>query len=505
MLDPERLELRRGEEIVQVQPQVFALMLFLIENRNRVVTKDEVIDNVWDGRIVSDGTLNARINAARRALGDTGEDQAVIKTFPRRGFRFVCDVGTDGAVAPAAVVNTDYTPVETPDTASIAVLPFTNLSGDPEQEYFADGLAEDLITDLSKITDLFVIAKHSAFTFKNAAANVTEIGERLGVEHVLEGSVRKAGNRVRITAQLVDANTGGHVWADRYDRDFGDIFALQDEITARIVSALKVSLSAGATTNRRTESVEAYELNLKGRATFFKFTPQANAECIALHQQAIAIDPNFADAWAGLVFPYQSGWSFIWPGYDDGMIIAFEKAGRAVALAPDSSFALSRLGWVQMFMARPDDSIASFEKSIKLDPRNADAYSWFCDALNFTGDPRRAIEIGETALRYDPLSPPNVVHHLGHAHFLLGHLDKAEELERRATKMVPAFPPARMGLAATLVELGRIDEAREQIARLREMHPQHNVQTFNERYPYHNPEHRQRVLEGLRAAGLPEN
>ncbi len=504
-VDPERLELSEAGAPVSVQPQVFALMVFLIENRDRVVTKDEIIDTVWDGRIVSDGTLNARINAVRRALGDTGEKQSVIKTLPRRGFRFVAEISGDdrpesgdeaAESSPAAVLR------GLPDMPSIAVLPFVNMSGDTEQDYFADGLTEDLITDLSKIAGLFVIARNSSFAYRNINVDVTEIGRDLRVAHVLEGSVRKAGSRVRINAQLIDAATGGHLWAERYDSEMEDIFALQDTITAKIVAALQINLTDGPSRARRTDSVEAYELSLRGRAMFFMFSPATNTECIRLLDKAIEIDPNFSDAWAEQVFPYQSGWSFCWPSYDDGLTVAIEKARRAVELAPSSSFAHSRLGWVQTFLSESENAVASFERALEIDPNNADAYIWFAETLNFAGNPARAIEMGETALRTDPVAPPNCIFHIGHAQFLLGDLKAAAENIGRVIEIVPGFPIARVVMTATLAELGQLDAAKEQIAALKKIHADYNLATFNERYPYANDDHRARVAAGLTAAGL---
>ncbi len=495
-----------GNEPVSVQPQVFALLVFLIENRGRVVTKDEVIESVWDGRIVSDSTLNARINALRRALGDDGKSQSIIRTLPRRGFRFVADIScTDEAESLAGSLPAEaQAPALLNDRRSIAVLPFKNFSGDVDQEYFADGMTEDLITDLSKIPELFVIARNSSFAYKQTTTDIRKIGLDLGVSHVLEGSIRKMGSQVRINAQLVDANTGGHLWAERYDADFAEIFSLQDEIAAKIVSALEVNLTLERAPVRNTASVAAYELSLRGRSKFFMFSPETNAESIRLFEQAVEIDPEFSDAWAGQVFPYQSGWSFIWPGYDDGLEIAAIKAEKAVALAPNSSLAQSRLGWVQVFLPEPEKSVASFERALKLDPHNTDALAFFPEVLNFAGDPARAVGVGEIALKFDPVPPPNVTFHIGHAHFLLGDLENAEKWIGRAIEMAPTFPVARLLMAATLVELGKEESAKSQINALRKMHPQHNISTFNLRYPYHDNEHRSRVLAGLRTAGLPE-
>lgn len=500
-VDTEKLELNNAGEAIAVQPQVFSLLVFLIENSDRVVSKDEIIDNVWGGRIVGDGTLNARINALRRALGDDGNTQSMIKTLPRQGFRFVGALETAGEETREHVKDSAVTQQRAGGN-SIAVLPFVNISADSEQNYFADGLTEDLITDLSKIPELFVIARHSSFSFRNSPKTVSEIGTELGVAFVLEGSVRKAGDRVRINAQLVNTETGGHVWAERYDGDVQNIFEVQDEITEKIIAALQLNLKGNAAGSRRTHSVEAYELSLKGRAKFFMFSPETNVECIQLFEQAIAIDPSFSDAWAGLVFPHQSGWSFAWPGYDDGLLIAHEKALKAVELDSQSSLAHCRLGWVQTFLREPEKSIQHFERAVELDPNNADTHTWFCEALNYAGKPERALEMGEKSLRFDPVAPPNCLHHIGHAYFLMGELEKAEEFDRRAIRMAPSFPPARIVMSAILIELGRVDEAKAQIADLLAIDSKYNFQRYDERYPYYDDEHRSRMAGALKLAGL---
>jgi TolB-like protein/Flp pilus assembly protein TadD len=494
--DTESLELSKAGEPVPVQPQVFALLTFLIENRTRVVSKDEIIDTVWQGRAVGDGTLNARINALRRALGDDGATQGVIKTLPRQGFRFVATLDEDTGTAPTHVQTTPT------GSASIAVLPFMNISGDQEQLYFADGLTEDLITDLSKIQDLFVIARNSSFAFRNSPQNVSDIGRELGVAFVLEGSVRRAGDRIRINAQLIETRSGGHVWAERYDGTVQDIFDVQDEITEKIISALKVNLTGGLRTGRGTDSVKAYELCLKGRAKFFMFSPETNAECINLLEQAVEIDPDYSNAWSEQVFPHQSGWSFAWKGYDDGLLIAEEKAKRAVELDDHSSLAFSRLGWVQTFLRQPEKAIANFERSLSMDPNNADTHIWFSEALNYAGQPERAEKIGMKSLEFDPFSPPNCLHHIGHAHFLMGNLEKAAEYDLRAIRMAPSFPPARIVMAAIYSEMGQLDQAREQIADLLAIDPGYNFKRYDERYPYYSEDHRRRMREGLLSAGL---
>ena len=242
-LDTDRRELHRGTSVVPTAPQVFDLLDYLIRNREHVVGKDDLVNAIWQGRIVSDMALTTRLNAARSAVGDSGEEQRLIKTLPRKGVRFVGVVHEGNRPsAPDSRVGSSSPVLALPDKPSIAVLPFENMSGDPEQDYFADGMVEEITTALSRFKSLFVISRNSSFTFKGKAVDIKEVGRSLGVRYVLEGSVRKAAGKVRITGQLIDAVTGAHIWADRFERDLTDIFALQDEVTVAVVSAIQPRL-----------------------------------------------------------------------------------------------------------------------------------------------------------------------------------------------------------------------------------------------------------------------
>lgn len=264
-LNVERRELRRGEELIAIEPQVFDLLQYLISNREHVVSKDDLIASVWNGRIVSESTLTSRITAARHALGDSGEDQRLIRTVRRRGIRFVGEVSEISSLivltskngrgeSPMQISQSLLEP-RLPEKPSIAVLPFTNMSGDPEQEYFSDGITEDIINALSRLRWFFVIARNSTFVYKNQPADIRRVGQDLGVRYVLEGSVRKSGQRVRITSQLLDATTSNQIWSDRYDRDLTDIFALQDEITANVTAAIEPKLLAAEGLRTETRSM----------------------------------------------------------------------------------------------------------------------------------------------------------------------------------------------------------------------------------------------------------
>jgi TolB-like protein len=242
VLDADRRELRRDNELVPIEPQVFDLLEFLIRNRERVVSRDDLFAAIWAGRVVSESALSTRINAARSAIGDTGEQQNLIKTLPRKGVRFVGTVREEKGPNVAVVSTSEAAVIALPDKPSIAVLPFTNMSGDPEQDYFADGMAEEIITSFSRCSWLFVIARNSSFTYKGRIVDVRQIGRELGVRYVLKGSVRRAGSRLRIIGQLIDATTGAHIWADRFDGEMSDVFELQDRITESVVAAIEPKL-----------------------------------------------------------------------------------------------------------------------------------------------------------------------------------------------------------------------------------------------------------------------
>ena len=312
----------RGSKPVAVGPQVFDLLVYLVENRERVVSKDDLFEAVWHGRIVSESTLTSHINAVRKAVGDNGEDQRLIRTIARKGFRFVGEVRTrPKRVAhhrPATQEGRASTArrLTLPNKPSIAVLPFKNLSGDPEQEYFADGIVEEIITALSRMRWLFVIARNSSFTYKGRAVDVKQVGRELGVRYVLEGSVRKSANRVRITGQLIDTSTGAHLWADRFEGGLEDIFDLQDQVTASVVGAIAPKLEQAEIERAKrkpTESLDAYDYYLRGMASCSSMDQEANSEALRLFYKAIELDPDFASAYG------MAAWCYVWRKWNGWM------------------------------------------------------------------------------------------------------------------------------------------------------------------------------------------
>ena len=321
VLDPERRELSHRAEVVPVGPQVFDLLLHLVRNRDRVVSKDDLLQVVWSGRIVSESTITSHINAVRKAIGDTGEVQRLVRTVARKGFRFVGEVkvGEIGeARLPGASTVVEHTSNESreppsvlvlPDKPSITVLPFHNLSGDPEQEYFADGVVDDIIVALSRMRWLFVIARNSSFTYKGRAVDVKEVGRELGVRYVLEGSVRKIGNKVRITGQLSDATTGTHLWAERFEGTLDDIFELQDQMAESVVGAIAPQLERAEIERAKrkpTESLDAYDYYLRGMAKLHSGTREAIEAALPLFYKATELDPEFASAYG------MAAWCHFW-------------------------------------------------------------------------------------------------------------------------------------------------------------------------------------------------
>ena len=391
--------------------------------------------------------------------------------------------------------------------ASIAVLPFINMSGDPEQEYFSDGISEDIITDLSKIGGLTVIARNSSFTYKGRSVDLRTVGRDLGVRSVLEGSIRRAGKRVRITAQLIDAATSTHLWADRYDRDLTDIFEVQDEVVEKIVGALAVTLTQGEQQRLRrhgTSNVEAYECWLRARALFTRGTRESIVEARAMYRRAIEFDHNFAAPHAGLAFAaiadHTSGWAL---DSAQALLEAERWARRALELNDQEPVSHMALGNVLLWRRDHKGALAEFARMIALDPNFAQGHTATGLALMYAGEPARALEPFAIAMRLDPHYPDIVLHFLAQANFSLGKYEIAAQqlLDRIARN--PSTDASRMLLASCYGHLGRAEDARTVWAELLKVNPDFSLMQRARVLPYKNPDDFQRILEGLAKAGLP--
>lgn len=394
-----------------------------------------------------------------------------------------------------------------PEKPSIAVLPFNNMSGDPEQEYFSDGMAEDLITDISNISGLLVIARNSSFAFKGQAIDVKEVAAKLGVKHILEGSVRKMGSKLRVNAQLIDAASGGHIWAQRYDGDMEDIFEFQDNIREQIVAALRVSLTPtdkARTENKPTDNVEAYDLFLKGRASYHRYTSENLLEARKCFEEAIEIDPNFADAYAYLSYCHFQAWFQLGPEFDDNFERANELAERGVALDSTSAVALTRLGWIQTFMRRHDQAIANMEKAFALAPNNADVNATFGQILNYWGDPKRGLKMMEKAFSLEMFVPPNWEFQVGCSRLLLRQYDQAASRFLKTIERAPKWVPGYLYLASAYAGLDRLEDARDATKQVLEIDPQYTVNEAARQYPFRLDEVRNHIFDSFRKAGLPE-
>jgi TolB-like protein len=506
-LDCDRRELRRGNELLSVEPQVFDMLQYLIHNRHRVVSKDDLLAAVWQGRSVSEATLSSRLNAARAALHDSGEKQRLVRTILRKGVRFVGAVREEpGAGVTAAIERAEAGFAQ--DRPSIAVLPFVNMSGDPEQEYFADGMVEDIITGLSRVKSFFVIARNSSFAYRGRAVDVKQVGRELGVRYVLEGSVRKAASRVRISGQLVDAETGRHLWAERYDRDLTDVFALQDEIAVSVVAAIEPNLRQAEierVRRKRPDNLDAYDLLLRALPSVYTCMPDGAAEGLPILEQALAIEPTYAlahgfAAWAHEIIYVRGG--VRQENYDG----AIRHAQAAIEHGRGDAMALA-LGGFAIGMVAHDRRVAfeAFEAALALSASCVFAYLFGCAPAAFGGDAERAIDWGERAIRLSPLDPLNFIPHgmMGFGFFLLGRHEEAVAAYRRAIQVNPGFSHLYGWLAAPLAKLGRIEEAKAAGSRLLALNPGFSISRWCAAVGV-APHITATVVDALRQAGLPE-
>jgi adenylate cyclase len=675
-LDTARRELRRGESLISLQPQVFDLLEYLIRNRERVASKDDLLAAVWNGRIVSESTLSTRINATRGAIGDSGEEQRLIRTAHGKGFRFVgvvreeeetvrklaaifaadvegysrlmgqdevgtlrrltasrvildelisahrgrifggagdsviadfasavdavqCAVAVQDAVAkenaaravgetmcfrigvhvgdvlvqgenlfgdgvniaarlealaepggicvsgtvrdqigtklPIAFTDLGEQQVKNiaqpvhvykvaasrvtqaaempaaapllPDKPSIAVLPFINMSGDPEQEFFSDGISEDIITALSHYSSLFVIARNSSFTYKGRTVDVKQVGHELGVRYALEGSVRKAGNRIRVTAQLVEAEAGNHVWAERYDRDLADIFALQDEITQAVAIAIAPAIAEAErkrAMRRPPGSIDAWAAYQRGLWHFSKSTADDNALAQRYFQQAIDLDPTFAGSYTGLALAYyRAAGVFGTRSLSETENLTETLVRRAVAL--DGNDAEARIYFGKELMRHGDyaGALTEIEGALATSPNLAEAHGALGAVLTRSGHPREGRPALEKCIKLDPRSPNMHLHllEITISYYLSREYDATIEAAKRGIRSYPDHSNQYRWLAAALGQAGRIEEAKEMLAKAVAMAPASFDMFVRRRVPWHRPEDHAHMLEGLRKAG----
>jgi len=497
-VDPIRRELRRNSVEVSVEPQVFDLIECFARHPGEVLSREELIEHVWSGRIVSDSAIASRINAARTALGDDGNAQRLIRTIPRRGFRFEGLIrGTEVFLLPVL-----------PEKPSVAVLPFVNMSNDPEQAYFSDGITDDIITDLSRYDELFVIARQSSFFYRGREASIAQISGELGVQYILEGSVRRSGSRVRVTTQLVDARSGIQLWADRYDRDLVDIFAVQEEITTVIVNTLAGQIAHQHYMRIQSKSsvaIDAYEHLAKATPHALKISRQDNMIAREDALKAISIDPTLARAHAILSLTYTNEANNFWIEDPSASQRAAYEASR-IALAADARdpWAHATHGIADLWMNRAHDrAVHRLERAVELNPSNAYFRALYSYILPFAGEAGKALEEIEQAHRMNPHFPAVFMGFRGRALLCLRRLDEALSCLEEMVTMMPGHSNALGYVAVAYAALGRQEEARKAAKHLTRENPFYTQSKLRQYLPFRKATDLDFMMEMLELADLP--
>jgi adenylate cyclase len=517
-LDTDRFELRRDSVPVPIEPQVFSLLALLVSNGDRLISKEEIIERVWNGRVVSDAALSSRIKSLRRALGDDGKSQRLIRTVHGRGFRFVGEIVAANETRPE---DRDSTPVAGDSDRSgqdvlsrpaIAVLPFINLSGDADQEYFSDAITQDIITSLSKHRWLDVVARNTSFGYKGKPIDIRQLGRDLGVSYVVEGSVRRSLDKIRVTAQLIDACTGRQRWSDSYDRDLEDVFAVQDDITAKIVARLEPEIGAAErqkvarSTRRDLQAWESYHL---GIYHFFKFTAEDNLEAQRLLQRSRELDPTFGEAHAWWAYAVVLGMVY-WDTDPSVELLDEALAAASLALELDDQNAVfyALKARVQLARCEYESALAENEMAIDLNPTFAAAHCGLADSLAYEGRYDEAIERFEKAIELSPNDPQRwaFLTYGALAHIFKGDFEVALKWTDRASEIPNCQYWTTAHRAVALAYLGDRDGARRSVARLLKERPDFTTDFARRKLFYlKDPEQLRIYTEGLALAGVPES
>ena len=505
-LDTDAEILFSGAQPIVLGQRAVALLRLLLERAGAPVSKDALFEAAWPGLAIEDSNLTVQVAALRRVFDEAGGGANWIETMPRRGYRYVGPAVATGR-SPAAPPPTT-SPLVLPDKPSVAVLPFTNLSGDPEQEYFADGMVEDIIAGLSRIKWLFVIARHSSFTYKGTAVDVKRVGRDLGVRYLLQGSVRKDGRRVRISAQMIEAETGHQLWTERFERPLDDVFALQDEIALNVVSAIEPSLRRAEVERvkrKRPDSLDAYDLVLQAQPDVDSGMPAQVTKALVLLERALALDPTYALAHAFAAMCHHC--LFLRSGlHEKDRFASVRHAQAAILYGRDDALALTLAGF-SIGMDGHDRSAAftALEAALAISPSSALTYILGSVILAWGGEAERAIEWSERGMRLSPLDPWAFAAFDAQAlsHFHLGRYDKAAQAAYKSVHANPAHSITYVQLAAALAQLGRMEEAKAAAARVLELHPTFR---YSRQFAGVNcaPTLATSLGNALRAAGLPE-
>lgn len=537
LVDPRANRIQQGDHTVVLEPKVMRVLVCLAARAGEVMSREQLEAEAWAGVIVGYDALTNAIIKLRKAFDDDPRHPHIIETLSKKGYRLVAPVqGVEAMAMPetpsrshwwaaaaalglltilalwwqpwTAPTSPDSSPpTVVPDKPSIAVLPFVNLSGKEELGYFSDGITDEIITALSKLSGLFVISRTSSFTYKEQLIDIKQVGQKLGVRYVLEGSVRRSGGRVRVTAQLIDANTGFQLWAERYDRKLTDSLDLQDEITKRIVASLSIELSAAeqrTLAKRYTNDMEAFDYFLRGQALLVRHSKDANERARDMFAKAIERDPVFARAYAALALTYADAYRFFWSSdVDVAGRQAVDIAQKAVALDTDSPQANWVLGYVELFVSdNPKRAIESGRRALAFEPNNADGHALLAVSYIYAGQPDRARDLIQRAMRLNPHYPSQYPSVLGYAHFFSGRYDDARVALQEALEQNPERLPPNVYLAATYVRAGQLDEARWQAKMIRSIDPLFSARTWAKRQPFSHQGTLEDVVRDLERAGL---
>jgi TolB-like protein len=498
MLDTERRELSRGGQPIRLEPQVFDLLALLIHNRNRVLTRDDLLDGVWGGRVVSDSTIDSRINAARKAVGDSGRAQKLIRTVSRKGVRFVGEI-TEHVGAREA---------QSKDRPSIAVLPFANLSGDAAQDYFADGMVAEIITGLSRIKWLLVISRSSTLAYRGGPVDAKAVGADLGVRYVLEGSVRREGDHVRVMGQLIETQNATHVWADRYEGTLGSIFELQDAMTMSVIGAVEPTLRRAEierARRKRPDSLDAYDLFLRALPFVGTAMPDDADRALPLLEAAIRLEPDYAAAHGCIAWCHEQ--RYLRGGlYAETREAARRHAHAAIEFGGDDALALAMGGFVVGVIERDyRTALDALDRSLLLSASSAFAFGCSSIIRAWMGDTETAIVHANIGLRLGPHDPLIFMPCVGlaYAYFFAGRFSEAADAAGRAAAANPRFSVPRYLHAAALTRLGRKDEASEAARVLLALQPGFTVSSLVSGN-ITTPERMALLAGALRETGLPE-
>lgn len=545
---PESGRIQHGENIVRLEPRVMATLVYLARQPGRVVTREELESVVWSGTIVGYDALSSTILKLRKAFDDNPRNPKIIETIPKKGYRLVAGVEVASGSVPVASENgaaemdsrtsrtglrylvvllvlvilgfsgfylfqpdqSETTSIQgdVPGKVSIAVLPFANLSSRPEQDYFVDGLTDDIITDLTRLSDLLVISRDSTFIYKNTDADIHQIARNLNVQYVLHGSMRHDKDRIRINALLTDTRSGNLIWGERYEGDFSSIFKLQDQITEKIVTALALKLTPAERQSlfqQDTAHLDAYEYFLQGTEHFFRYARVSNQEARGFFEKAIELDSGYARAYAMLgwthAFDFMNGWSTI---PEQSLVRGEQYASKALEL--DGNLAVAHFVRGLVYRERGDylRALSDAEQAVKLDPSYANGHVLLATLLYYSDQPEQGLQKIQMAIRLNPYHPFNYPFHLGQAYFVLKRYPEAIEAFETGLKSNPSSERLHVWLAASYAEAGNLEDARWVMEQIKLINPQITLARQKQAFPFKDPENLDRFLNGLRKAGLTE-